>query len=629
MKRSNFLIIAMITISLLMGVVSNFSRFNENIGTTFDSNKLKLSQESELVFGVRAALYDLDPHYAWDPYSFSIIEQVCEGLFTYNYSDPSNEIMPRLASDYGTWSIDGLNYTVSVKPNITFHDGTALNASAIKWNFERLLYLMNYTGTLPPELYASRLDMIYSWADDTPFINRTEEIDPFTIRFVLNRPFGAFEALLCFPASYILSPSSTSPINQIDTITGDLIGTGPFMFESYTLDTQVILQANTNYWRAPPEIEALIYDVYHDGTELNNALLDGDIDVLVNPLPSYLEVFNQSANITIVDQKGRSWLSFYIGMNNNHINQTFREAISYAVDYDFIINDLRQGIAERLKSPVPNGVLYSNYSLNYPYLNISHARKVMQSIGFGNSSMTDEEWEAAKFVSFNFTYFNGTSFYRSLFHLLKNNLSRIGIEILDAGLEYWHDFLFMLMDSPPYSRDWLQLFVIYWYPDFNDPSQIINILFNNSTGVGNLNVAQYNGGFGGFEPYNKNDDVQLLMEKAINITDRNERHRIYNKIQKLMLERDYPMVWLYTPKLYVAFNNDLEGFQKNTFCTVNEDDEASLKGDMIYIKWKADTPENGENGPFIPGYSTVIFSVIFLIFIYSIYRRRNKILKFN
>ncbi len=622
MKRSNFLITVIVIISLLTGIFSNFSRFNENRGTGFNNDKLNLSQDSALVFGVRHGLIDLDPHYAWDPYSFNIIEQVCEGLFTYNYSHPSNEIIPRLALDYGTWSVDGLNYTVSVKQDITFHDGTDFNVSAIEWNFERLSYLMNLTGTLSPLLEESPLREVYSWPDGTPLINRTEEIDPITIRFVLNRPYGALEALLCFSGSYFLSPSSTSPTNPIDTFTGDLIGTGPFMFENYTPNTEIILQANNNYWRAPPEIGSLIYDIYNDETELNDALLNGDIDVLVNPSPLYLEIFNQSSDITVIDQKGRSWVSYYLGMNNKDINQPLREAISYAIDYDYIINILREGVAERLKSPVPNGVICSNYSLNFPYLNIFHAREVMQSIGYGNSSMTDEEWETAKFVSFNFTYLNVSSVYSSLFLLLKNNLSKIGIEILDAGLEFWYDYYRILMDYPPFSRDWLQLFAFGWYPDFNDPSQIINVLFSNRTGVDNF--AQYNGGFGGFVPYNKNDDVQLLMEKAINITDKSERYRIYNKIQKLMLERDYPVVWLFTPKLYVAFNNELEGFQKNTFCTINEDDEASLKGDMIYLKWKAETPET-----FIPGYSPVIFSIIFLIFIYSIYRRRNKILKLN
>ena len=56
------------------------------------------------------------------------------------------------------------------------------------------------------------------------------------------------------------------------------------------------------------------------------------------------------------------------------------------------LNTLRENVADRAKSPISNGLIFSNYSLNYPYLNISHARKVMQSMGYGVGLTTDEEW---------------------------------------------------------------------------------------------------------------------------------------------------------------------------------------------------------------------------------------------
>ncbi|MFX1345073.1 MAG: ABC transporter substrate-binding protein [Promethearchaeota archaeon] len=622
MRRSNIFISFMIIVSLLMGISSNFSRFNENTRPSLSNSKLNVSQDSTLTVGVRASLSDLDPHYAWDQYSFGVIEQVCEGLFAHNYSDPSNEIIPRLASDFGTWSANGLYYTVSIRQNITFHDGTDYNAQAIKWNFERLSYLMNYTGTLPPTSIETPLKVVYSWPDYTPIINRTEVIDTYTIRFVLNRPFGAFEALLCFSGSYILSPTSTSPTDEIDQVSGVLIGTGPFKFVFHIPGNETRLQANDNYWRGTPEIDLLVYTEIPDTTELNDALLNGTIDVLINPLPDYLELFNQSAHIDVIDQSGRSLVSYVLGMNNKQIAQPFREAISYAIDYDYIINTLKEGVADRLKSPVPNGVIYSNYSLNYPTLNISHGRKIMISLGYGNDSMTEEEWEGANFISFNFTYIIFSSFYNSLFHIVQNNLSKIGIEIIDAGVTDWYEYLMILIGEPPYSRDMLQLFCYGWYPDFNDPSKIIDVLYSNST---EFNFVQYNGGFGGFTPYNKNDDVQLLMEQAINKTDKGERKNIYDKIQKLMIERDYPAIWLFTPKLFVAYNNGLEGFNNSIFCTINEDNEASLKGDMIYVKWKEDITENGPKENFsIPGYSPVILGVIFLVYVCYIYKIKKK-----
>ncbi|MHA2281888.1 MAG: ABC transporter substrate-binding protein [Promethearchaeota archaeon] len=630
MKKSYILMMFSILVSFSVIISSNYTMLNKNniyFNRTFNANEIRLSDVPPLIFGIYHLPHDIDPHYAWDPYSLNIIEQACEALFTYNYSDAYSTIIPHLASDYGTWSIDGLNYTVSVHQNVTFHDGTPFNASAIQWNYNRLSYLMNITGTLPAFEPTSQFKVVYLWPDDTPIINRTEIVDTFTIRYVLNRPYAALEGLLCFSGSFMLSPTSTDPVNRIETTTGNLVGTGPYVYENYITDVEVTFQAYNNYWKANPEINSLVFTIYDNSIELNNALLNGDIDVLMNPLPSYLDFFNSSPNISVIDQEKGSWTSYYIGMNNNHINQTFREAISYAIDYDYIINTYKNGSAERLKSPVPKGVLYSNYSLNVPYLNLSHARQVMKSMGFGVGFTTETEWETATFATFNVTYMNVSSVYSSWALLLMNNLSKIGIQIEDAGLETWVDYILMLMNEPPYSRDMLQLFMIGWVPDFNDPSQLFNVLFNNSTSSNLFNFAQYNGGYGGFEPYDKDNDVQLLMESALEITDKDERKQIYNKIQELIVERDFPVAWLFTPKVYMAYNNKLDGLQEHTFCNVDENDKASLKGDIIYLTWKS-IPTNGGSGPSIPGYSPMIFSIIFLAYV-TIILRKNKKTKSN
>ncbi len=625
MKKSYILMTFSILVSFSAIVTSNFPmpyKNNINFNHTFDTNEIGISEEPPLIIGVRSYSNEIDPHYCWDPYSSNIIEQACEGLFTHNYSDASSNIIPNLASDYGTWSTDGLNYTVSVRQNITFHDGTPFNASAIQWNYNRLSYFMNITGLVPFYEPTSQFTVVYLWSDNTPIINRTEIIDPFTIKYVLNKPYAALEGLLCFSGSFMLSPTSTDPVNLIELDTGGLVGTGPYVYESYIVDTEVTFQAYDNYWKAQPEINSLIFAIYHDPLDLNNALLNGDIDVLMNPLPSFLDVLNASPNINLIDQEERSWTSYYVGMNNNHINQTFREAISYAIDYDYVINTLKNGSAERLKSPIPKGILYSNYSLNVPYLNLSHARQVMKSMGYGVGFTTEIEWESATFATFNYTYFNYSSVLKSIAPLLMNNLSKIGIQIEDAALDSWFEYLMMLVNEPPWDRDMLQLFMVGWVPDFNDPSQLFNVLFNNRTSSNLFNFAQYNGGYGGFEPYDKDNDVQLLMESALEITDKDERKQIYIKIQKLMIERDFPVAWMFTPKVYMAYNNKLDGLQEHTFCNVDEDDKASLKGDITYLKWKPDLISGGP-GPSIPGYSPMIFSIFFLIYL-SIILRKNK-----
>ncbi|MFW9882607.1 MAG: hypothetical protein ACFFG0_56820 [Candidatus Thorarchaeota archaeon] len=80
---------------------------------------------------------------------------------------------------------------MTIRQVIYFHSCTKFNATAIKFTFDRLNYLCNFTGdqgagaTLIGE---SIITELYSWPDSTPVLNRTEIKVEYTVKFVLNRP---------------------------------------------------------------------------------------------------------------------------------------------------------------------------------------------------------------------------------------------------------------------------------------------------------------------------------------------------------------------------------------------------------------------------------------------------------
>ncbi|MFX1391838.1 MAG: ABC transporter substrate-binding protein [Promethearchaeota archaeon] len=606
-------------LSLISIIFQNYA-FSYSYILSFEPKSLHTAQQNTLIIGVRSDLFIIDPHDAYDPHSFNYIEQVCEGLYTCDYSDPSNRIIPRLALDYPAWDPDEnrLVCGIPIEHGITFHDGTPFNATAVQWNFDRLACFINSTGDLPSYMTRAQIWPEYFWPDGTPIINSTHAYTPNHLTIVLNRPYGALEGLLSFVGSYILSPTSTNFTEYITLPDGKLVGTGPFKCGDWSSSTEITMEKFDNYWRLPwlpdSEIDTLIYKIYNDEFDRCQALLDGEIDFLINPHESFIDSLNNSQDISLIETEKGSWVTYFIAMNNILIDRKIREAISYAVDYDFIIENLRNGLANKLKSPIPDGLLYSNYSLNVPSLNITYAREVMQSEGYGVGFTTDEEWETANFFSLNITYYNNSK-YRPIYSLLKNNLARIGIDIEDAGEDYWVDYYIKLTEN----RNQLEIFALGWSAFWNDPCQFINVLYGNESAE--TNYFQYNGGFGDIVPYDEEEDVQILMRNALNETASNNRKRIYDKIQELMVERDFPLIWLYTPKIYIAYDNDLEGIQENTFCLINQNDDSSLKGDVIAVKW-ADTGTDGATT--IPGYPPIIFGVILLLFTYYIIKKEEK-----
>jgi len=508
----------------------------------------------DLVFGTRYGCSELDPLDAWDDNSFNVFDQVIEGLFAHNLSHPEMEIIPRLASDFGTWSPDGLTYTVTLRTGVLFHDGTPFDAYAVQWNFDRLAYFMNVSGTLPPDKWVAMIDSLYRWDDWTTIIHHTEIVNSYTIRFVLNRPYTALEALLGFSGSYILSPFSTPEMEYIDIFTSTLVGTGPFIFDFYIQDRVVKFHAFMDYWGGPPNVNRLIFSIIEDDQERNDALLSGEVDFILNPLNSMFDAFEADPSITLYNA-GNTGLMVYIGMNNKQINKTMRQAISYAIDYSYIIDEILEGQGIRLKSPVPNGIPYANWSLNIATMNVTKARLILLDAGVVNglNPLIDSEWTdlvdyGTPIASYNYTYNVGNWRREALLYLLQENLRQIGIQVLDAGMT-WEDYLWRLFDIDPHSRDMLQLFEFGWLPDFGDPS---NYLDSNFLSESPSNFAQVN------DPY-----LQDLLVQGIAEVDPNMRRTIYNEIQRYLVEDLMPWAFTFTGCNFYAYNDEFTGYEPN------------------------------------------------------------------
>lgn len=526
-----------------------------------------------LVFGTAEGPADLDPMDAWDSASSDVQDQVCEGLFGYDLTDPSLAIIPKLAADFGTW--DGVNYTVPLRQDVWFHDGTKFDATAAKWNFDRLAYFMEHGLAKAGELYEYYdPDAIVNISTGEtgrffPIINSTYVIDPYTIRFVLNTPYGAFEPILCFNAAYIMSPTSTPADEVIDTATGVLVGTGPFVYESYEAGVEVQFSAWDYYYRARTRVDTLIFSVINDAQIRNNALLSGDIDFLADPMPSMLATFDADPDITR-EIAGTSLSVQYLGMVNYWVNITFRRAISYAFNYTFLIHELMQDQAVRLKSNIPLGITYANDTFNTATTNVAQARTIMQSMGFGTTwDVTDggpneADWTSAAFVTFNYTYNIGNPIRENLYVLLSDNLGKIGIQVEDAGTT-WAQFILSTYDLAGLYREMNQIYWLGWIPDYNDPSNYVNPQFTNRSTASNGVI--YNGYQSAIEagrdPLDLNDNVQMLMEAALLNTDPVSREAQYDRIQELLVEQDMPWAFGYTGINNDCYNMDLVGHPGN------------------------------------------------------------------
>ena len=89
-----------------------------------------------VVVGMEAEPPGLDPGQALGLHTLRVTHQLFETLVT--TPDDSTEVVPGIASSWTT-SPDGLAWTFKLRPNIRFHDGTPLDAAAVKFTFDRVI----------------------------------------------------------------------------------------------------------------------------------------------------------------------------------------------------------------------------------------------------------------------------------------------------------------------------------------------------------------------------------------------------------------------------------------------------------------------------------------------------------
>jgi len=553
-----------------------------------------------LYYGVGSLLVDLDPQYAWDSASIDVIDQVCEGLLGYNLSDPNLAIVPVLADSIGTWNDNATEYTLTLRQGILFHDGNEFDANDVKWTFDRLNWLINNGSTQIAELYAP--------IDEENLIESVEVVSQYEVTFHLAYAYVPFEALLCFSGSYILSNESTPAQELLNAATDVLVGTGPYEYVRQTAAfTDTV--AFDNWWGTRPTdyIQEILWIYYNDNTAKQQAFLAGELDWIDGGSPEFLTQYQEADNIYVGEQR-QGTVILYMGMNNKDINQTMRQAISWAIDYDYIIDELNQGNAARLTSPVPEGIMYHDPNIDYPVLNLTVARQILIDAGVAPAGagdhLADDAWwttlaASDPIATYNYSWNTGNSVREDLGVLTKSNLEKIGVFVELTGM-VWADYLERLLGD----FDKLQLYMIGWGPDYNDPSNFINPLFSNTSAS---NGAQVN-----------DPQLQEWMSEGLGETDPAARRDLYYQMQEYIVETLCPWVFLYVGLGRGIWSMELNGIARNPmgkifFGTMNWQGMSADSGvlpSVIYpYVMRDDMPTGGDDTSTddttsgIPGYS--------------------------
>ena len=170
-----------------------------------------------MVVGLLAEPVTMDPPQITDLNSARITKRIFEGLVAQELG--SYKLVPGLAQ---SWDIckDGLTYTFKLRPNVKFHDGTAFNAEAVKFCFERQLNDKSpfyATGTYP---------YVKSFLGN---IAGVEVVDPLTLQIKLKAQLAPFLQYLAHQSLFVYSPEALKKWGK--DMVKHPVGTGPFKLD--------------------------------------------------------------------------------------------------------------------------------------------------------------------------------------------------------------------------------------------------------------------------------------------------------------------------------------------------------------------------------------------------------------
>lgn len=482
--------------------------------------------QSRIVIGLQAEPVTLDAHQVTDYNSSRAAMPLYEGLV--RFKDGSTEIEPGLAERWEQ-SEDGLTYTFYLREGLTFHDGTPVDAEAVKFSIERQID--------PNHPYHDTGEFAY--ADFTfGMVDRVEVIDPLTVRIHLNSTFAPFLANMAMHPGVLVSPTAVARLGR--DFSENPVGAGPFRFVSWRRGVEVVLERNPDYYRGAPKVEQLIFRPIVEDQSRLAALEAGEIDLTVNLPPDDLPRLRRDPAFTFAEQPGmHTWYLVFNVTRPPFDDVRVRHAVAHAIDREAIVAGILQGTGEVAKNFLPPVVWsYTEDVPQYPY-DPERARALLAEAGYAGG-LTIDFWVPESGSGMQQPVAMGT--------VIQDYLRRVGINATIQTFE-WGTYLDRTI-VPAERVDTLpEMFQLSWIGDNGDPDNFLYILLSGEqTPPRGFNVGHYS-----------NETVNELLRRARQLLSQEERIPLYQEAQRLIMA-DLPVLPVDHETQIVVMRSGITGF---------------------------------------------------------------------
>ncbi|WP_338662917.1 ABC transporter substrate-binding protein [Pararoseomonas sp. SCSIO 73927] len=289
-------------------------------------------------------------------------------------ADRPGKLVPGLATSWEADPADRRRWTLKLRDGVKFHDGSALDADAVVWNFEKVMnpQAPHFDNRQAAQV-RPRLPSLAAW----------KKLDAMTVELTTKAVDSLFPyQLLWFLVS---SPAQYEKLGRSwDRFAAEPSGTGPFRLARLVPRERAELVRNAAYWdpKRIAKVDRLVLVCAPDAVTRSNALLSGQVDLIETPALDMVEQLKGAGNRLTENVTPHVWnyhLSLLEGSPWRDLR--LRQAANLAINRDEIVQ-LLGGLAKPAAGVVdPASPWFGNPSFKVRHAP-DEARRLVQAAGF-------------------------------------------------------------------------------------------------------------------------------------------------------------------------------------------------------------------------------------------------------
>jgi peptide/nickel transport system substrate-binding protein len=290
----------------------------------------------------------------------------------------SDKIIGDVAKSW-TESSDGKRYVFHLNPTAKFLDGKPINAAAVKFTFQRAVKLASCGGTFWVAENFKNIPTVATPNNTTVVFHFKKPNQLFLSAIAATGPASIYE-----PSEVLKHPDKKGQSVNPYWATHIAGGGGPFILDSYSPDHLMTMHRNPSY-NGPRKAKSEKV-VVNFGMAESTAVLQarsGAADVTEGITPDDMASLAGSGQLRVL--KFAAPLMYSLGMNNSLApfdNQTFREALLYAIPYKDILTQVMRGFGELYYGPITHALPHFNPKLSAPVpLDLTKAQALLKQSG--------------------------------------------------------------------------------------------------------------------------------------------------------------------------------------------------------------------------------------------------------